>query len=317
MHDYFNKATDAYNKVMVDMSVATRSMNKTEIKNKKSLTNFIDHAIGDDWKQVIDSVKDLSALDYKTVGGDDRKKMMKVGEKQISAFQAIKKSYLKGLDYALTADIPLPDGDKYPEKLKILAPAAYRSVKVLKTEIEAISARAVMEWEQFDKEEKAAEILARGKEKTDKIANDEERKYAKELANAKQTLLTFAPKLKSAVAKGAAAVQKIKSNPTSKVYNDEMNNAGRDLSQAVANIEKWQSHDDVKKLDAVKKLPKPGDLAARISEYGNGARRSVAPTANDAEVLAELKGYSAILKQIIVTYADFMNGKLASKLESK
>jgi hypothetical protein len=40
-------------------------------------------------------------------------------------------------------------------------------------------------------------------------------------------------------------------------------------------------------------------------------------TANNADVLAELKGYSAILKEIIVTYADFMNGKLASKLESK
>jgi hypothetical protein len=317
MLDYFDKATAAYNKVMIDVSVATRGMDKTEVKNKKSLTSFIDHSIGGDWSKIIDSIKDLSALDYKAVGGDDRKKMMKVGEKQISDFQAVKKSYLKDLDYALSADIPLPDGNKYPEKLKILAPAAYRSVKVLKTEIEAISARVVMDWEQFDKEEKAGAILAKGKAKTDKIANDEDRKHAKEVANAKQALLTFAPKLKSAVAKGAAAVQKIKSNPTPQVYNDEMNNAGRDLSQAVANIAKWQSHEDVKKIDAVKKMPKPGNLSARISEYGNGARRSIVLTANNADVLAELKGYSAILKEIIVTYADFMNGKLASKLESK
>ena len=201
----------------------------------------MEHAVCEDYPKVQKAVQGLSALDYKTVGDNERKTMLAGGEKQILAFQNIKKSYLKDLDYALTADIPLPDG-QYPASLKELAPIAYRSARLLKTEIEAITARAVSDWEQYDKQDKANQILAKGKAKTDKIADDQERKDAKEVANAKQALLTFASKLKAAVAKGAASVQKIKADPTPQTYNHEMNDAGRDLSQNIVNIEKWRGH---------------------------------------------------------------------------
>jgi hypothetical protein len=316
MNDYAKKLELAYNKVAADASAAARAMGNTKLKNKKSFSGFMEHAVFEDYPKVQKAVLGLSNLDYKTVGKDELKTMLLDGQKQIKVFQDLKKSYLKDLDYALTADIPLPDDkDKYPAKLKELSAVVFRSTKLLKTELEAIAARAVSDWEQYDKQDKANRILAKGKEKTDKIADDLERKNAKEVANAKQALLTFAPKLKAAVAKGAASVQKIKADPTPKTYNDEMNYAGRDLSQNIVNIEKWRSHPVVKEFPEVKKMPDPGTISARIAAFGTGSRRTVAANATPQVILAELKDYSAVLKDVARVYEGVMTGKLASKLD--
>lgn len=265
---------------------------------------------------MLKAVTALSAMDYATAKPNELKKMLAEGENQIKDFQKIKQSYLKNLDHALTTNIPLPDDTSLPTQLKILAPIAYRSTKLLKTEVEAIAARAVSNWEQYDKQEKANEIIRKGKEKTEKIADDAARNHAREVSNAKAALLTFAPKLKSAVAKGAAAVQKIKADPTPKTYNEQMNSAGRDLSQNIVNIDKWRKHPDIfNKFKEVQAMQDPGNIAGRIAAFGNGPRRTVDAHAMQQHILAELKDYSAILKDVVRVYGDVMTGKMASKLD--
>ena len=46
------------------------------------------------------------------------------------------------------------------------------------------------------------------------------------------------------------AIQKIKADPTPATYNTEMNAAGRDVSQNIVNIAKWQNHPDIRGMRA-------------------------------------------------------------------
>ena len=315
MLDYATKLSAAYNKLASDCSTATRGASNSAFDPKAALKFFLDD-IHKGFPPVVGSVEQLAKLDYKDLkqGSPERKDLMKSGEKQIKAFNPIVKKYVATLDGVLTKNIEVKGKPK--ELLKTVDPQIYRGVKILKTEIESILARAVENWESFDKQDATLKINVEGNKKTDKIADDKERNEAKTVDNAKAALLTFAPKLKATVAKAAAAAQKIKADPTKATYDAEMDCA-RNLSQNVNNVDKWQSHPELKKLKAIKDLPAPGNLAAIAAEFGNGAKRKAPDNATPQQILPLLKEFATLVKDVNTTYADVMNGKLASKLTSK
>lgn len=312
MLDYATKLTQAYNKASTDIALACRGARPTPTDPKMALKGFL-APVGSKYAPVAGIIEELSKLDFNAVNpGPEREKQLKAAALQLKALKPVMSRYTTELNTVLTAQVPFEGQAK--AALKACSPDVYRSVKVLKTELEAIAARAVQNWESFDKQDETDKINATGNKKVSKIDDDQERKQAKLVVNAKAALLTFSPKLKSALAKAIAAIQKIKGDPTPATYNSEMNNAGRDVSQNVANIRKWQAHPEIREMKAVKAMPSAAALADAIAEFGDGAKRSIDATATQVDVLNRLKEFSALVKEINTTYSDVMTGKLASKL---
>jgi hypothetical protein len=82
------------------------------------------------------------------------------------------------------------------------------------------------------------------------------------------------------------------------------------------NIDKWRKRPDIlNKFKEVQAMPDPGNIAVRIAAFGDGPRRSVDATATAQHILAELKDYSAILKDVVRVYRGVMTGEMASKLD--
>lgn len=166
----------------------------------------------------------------------------------VDALGAKRPKCVKEFEDAAKLKITVKDkhGYELPTEIKAVFPDTYRQLKILQTEIKAIAARAANALEGAINTEKQDKIeaeknKAKGKvQGSDDAANAKLAQIAGEAAM-KTFLLKFAPGFKSSMAKGAAAIQKIKAKPDLATYNLEMNNAGRDISQNLVNIAKLQS----------------------------------------------------------------------------
>jgi hypothetical protein len=223
------------------------------------------------------------------------------------------KTYIALVDKAIPAKVAV--GPHETKSLKDVYPEAYRHLKILKTGIEAIFATTATALKSVSVRKDAAKISEKAKmpiEEAKTAMDDAKVKELKNIENQRKDLLTLAVRYRAVIAKGAAAIQKIKASPTVQNYNDEMDKAGRDISQIIVNIKKMKATDKIKDLPEVKKLPDPGDLAQAIAEFGNdnGQYRKL-----DEEKLKKksfdetVKLFSSVVKQIAVLYQPLMDMK--------
>ena len=113
----------------------------------------------------------------------------------------------------------------------------------------------------------------------------------------------FLTGLKGAVARGLAAAQRIKADPTPKTYNTEMDKAGRDITQQLGNINKLTAsgHQLPPSIPA-----NHAALCAALVPFGNGNMRTVTPTANpqaDTQaVLAAITQFNKTVKTVVAGF---------------
>jgi hypothetical protein len=106
---------------------------------------------------------------------------------------------------------------------------------------------------------------------------------------------------KKTLALAAVAVQKIKSNPTPQTYNDEMDHGGRDLTQQMSNTIKLIQ--DAKCPERLKReLRGLSDYRDVLAQFGNGAKRHVPEDAPNEDVLALVREFSDLIKDMIPYY---------------
>lgn len=228
-----------------------------------------------------------------------------------------KTKYVKEVDEALNTKITLKDKNGYnlPTAMKDAFPDTYRNLKVLRAEAEAMHARAANMLSGAENAFKNIKIDDAKNAAKSKVEGDSPAAQAKvdaitEEAAMKKYILAFATSFKSSMAKGATAIQKIKASPTVAVYNQEMANGGRDISQNLVNIGKLKTNPQFAKSSLAKKLPDPGALAAQITPFGNGNLRALAPTTSPQDVKRALDQFSDLHKRIAATYANVLAGKV-------
>jgi hypothetical protein len=237
---------------------------------------------------------------------DDQKKAgIAALAKEVKALSAEVKKYVPSLDKAGIGEFILR-GDNKKTKIKDLAPNSYRQLKVLKTELLSIEARIVNTAKNFataKQSQKIADKQQAGMKKAREASNEDKAKRIETDAKLKKMLLTFAAGYNSAMAKGAAIIQKLKQTPTLANYNTLMNDGGRDISQNVVNIVKMKANAATKNDKLVKSLPMPGTIAAEIALFGNGDLRKLKDTATQNEVNQAIAQFAALHKRIATTYA--------------
>jgi hypothetical protein len=265
----------------------------------------------------------LAALDKIDLGSGSAKQKaaqpanIKTYKAVLAKFESEKTKSVKEFEDASKLKVTVKDKNGYelPTEMKTAFPDTYRQLKILQTEIKAIAARAANALAGALTAEKQDKIEAEKNKAKSKVTGADDAANAKlaVIANEaamKTFLLKFGPSFKSSMAKGAAAIQKIKANPDLATYNKEMNDAGRDISQNLVNIAKLQADAKFKSTKLAKALPKPGPLVASITPFANGARRNLPPTATAADIKAALADFTALYKKIAAAYADVITGKL-------
>ncbi len=272
-------------------------------------------------------IKALDALDKISLDQSSKDQIkalpanMKLYKAALADLGTAKTKFIADIDEALNMNITVsPNGIRTPTPMKTVAPDSYRQVKLLRAEVDAIYARAAnalnaaavqgAKNKQFEELEKARRKLAdKGQENI--TAKDEAKMAAMdENAAMKNFLLEFSAAFKSGMAKGAAVIQRIKASPTLAIYNKEMNNGGRDISQQLVNITKLKANPKFASSSLAKKLPDPGDLGPAITPFANGARRHLPDNATPAEIKKALEDFTAVYKRIADKYADVLAGKL-------
>lgn len=253
-------------------------------------------------------IKAMDALDKNKSGAPDpkqRKADMAAYATAMKVLKAEQMAFAKKIDAALAAEIKLPSNGK-KIKVKDDAPESYRMLKTLRAELDAVMARATHELKGRAKAAESDKINDKQQKDMGNAKSEEDRKSVEAEARLKKMLLTLDTSFKSSIAKGKAAVQKIKAKPDVKTYNEHMNNAGRDISQNLVNIEKMKTNADVKDLKQVKAMPAPGALAADIAKYGNGALRKLADTASAQDVTKALDDFKALVAKIEAQYGKLL-----------
>lgn len=124
-------------------------------------------------------------------------------------------------------------------------------------------------------------------------------------------LLVFPSSTKVALAKAEAAVQKIKLKPTKAVYDKEMDGA-RDLTQNMSNVIKSLGDKNCP-AELAQKMRGLVAYKTDLAAFGNGAKRTVDAKKTEAEILAQLKEFSALVKAMKPFYDDMVKYLAANK----
>ncbi len=308
---------DTYNKANVVFSKDINTANKTDRKLGGALKTLLEDA-----NRPIGLVSALDVLDKQDLFAGNAKAEAELPAK-IKSFKAAldkveaeKKKYVKVLDDATKLKPTIKDKNGYdlPTPIKDAYPDTYRQLKIMQTEVEAVFQRASNLLTDALNHAKVAKIQAEKNKAMDKAPKGEEGNAAvKAISNEavlKTALLKFAPSFKSAMAKGAGVIQKIKASPNVATYNAEMNNGGRDISQNLLNLVKIKADAKFKGTTLAKKLPDPGQMARDIIPFANGDKRNLPLTATEQDVKQALTEFTALYKQIATSYADVISGKI-------
>lgn len=308
---------DTYNKANVVFSKDINTANKTDRKLGGALKTLLEDA-----NRPIGLVSALDVLDKQDLFAGNAKAEAELPAK-IKSFKAAldkveaeKKKYVKVLDDAIKLKPTIKDKNGYdlPTPIKDAYPDTYRQLKIMQTEVEAVFQRASNLLTDALNHAKVAKIQAEKNKAMDKAPKGEEGNAAvKAISNEavlKTALLKFAPSFKSAMAKGAGVIQKIKASPNVATYNAEMNNGGRDISQNLLNLVKIKADAKFKGTTLAKKLPDPGQMARDIIPFANGDKRNLPLTATEQDVKQALTEFTALYKQIATSYADVISGKI-------
>lgn len=222
------------------------------------------------------------------------------------------KAYIKVLDELVKLKPTVKDdktGMLTPTPIKDLMPESYRQLKLLKTEAQALFAKAANALELAKSSGKLADISKAKDKAMDKVKNEDERAAVNADIAMQKFLVVFVPAFKSAIAKGAHGIQKIKADPSVATWNANIGIA-RDISQNLNNIVKLKADAKHKNSSLGKKLPDPGVLARQILPYCNGALMNLAGDTDVATVKAHLKDFTELYKAIATTYKDVIDGRL-------
>ncbi len=308
---------DTYNKANVAFSKDINTANKTDKGQGGALKQMLDDA-----NKPFGLITALDVLDKQDLfAGSDKAAAelpakIKLYKAALDKVEAEKKKYAKVLDEAIKLKPTIKDknGLNLPMPLKDAYPDTYRQLKIMQAEVEAIFQRASNQLVDALNKQKLDKIQAEKNKAMDKAPKDESGnaavKAASDEAVLKIALLKFAPSFKSAMAKGAGVIQKIKASPNVATYNTEMNNGGRDISQNLLNLGKIKADAKFKSTALAKKLADPGQMARDIIPFANGAKRSLPLTASEKDVKDALAEFTTLYKQIAVAYADVISGKI-------
>lgn len=316
-YTFFKDWSDAYNKANVVFSKDINGANKAVKGRGTALKQMLDDA-----NTPTGLATALNALDKQDLfAGSDKAAAelpgkIKLFKAALEKVEAEKKKYTKHVDEALKLKPTIKDKNGYdlPTPLKDAYPDTYRQLKILNAEVEAIYQRASNLLTDALNHEKVAKIQAEKNKAMDKAPKGEEGNAAVKLisneAVLKTALLKFAPSFKSAMAKGAGVIQKIKASPNVATYNAEMNNGGRDISQNLLNLGKIKADAKFKGTALAKKLVDPGQMAQDIIPFANGNMRNLPLGATEQQVKQALADFTALYKRIAVAYADVISGKI-------
>lgn len=309
--------TDIYNKANVAFSKDINTANKAEKGQGNALKLMLEDVNGASGLTVALGVLDKTDL----FAGSDKAAAelpgkIKVFKAALEKVDVEKKKYLKVVEQTLKLKPTVKDKNGYnlPTALKDAYPDTYRHVKIMGTEVEAIYQRASNLLADALNHEKLMKIQAEKNKAMDKApkgeAGNDALKAISTEAVLKTALLKFAPSFKSAMAKGAVVIQKIKASPDVDTYNEQMADGGRDISQNLLNLGKIKADSKFKSTALAKKLPDPGQMATDIVPFANGNKRRLPLNASEQDVKQALAEFTALYKRIATAYADVISGKI-------
>lgn len=283
---------DQFNKSVVHLS----GRNKVYPLGDKSGGPVVTKTAG-----LVKAMLDAEATDLFDIKHKDRdSKALAAYAKSVKAFQAEKKTYSRYLADAIKS----VDKKMHPE--------AYRELKILNTQLDALQAKLENTFAGYKNAKELGKIVDKGSAKVDKARKkgDEEGALAEQEAKAlKQFMLQLKALGNSGIRKGLAAIQDMKKDPSVANYNKIMNSAGRDVSQWVVNIAKVKTNKKFKNDSTVKKLANPAPFMTQLTEFGNGAKRRIDDTSSPDEVAALIKEFSQLLKSVAVAYEPVLKFK--------
>jgi len=306
----FNAAAVVFSK---DISATTKA-NKTQGAVLKKILEDAQSPLG-----VIAALGAIDKISLAASSDKDVKELpknIKLFKAALKKLETERKKYVKDLVEAQNQKPTVSEqGYNMPTPMKKALPATYRQLKILKTEVEAIYARAERALDAAQSNSKVQKIDDEKNKKIGKVKGASDADLAKlkaigEESATKKFLLSFGTSFKSSMAKGAARIQKIKASPDVATYNEEMNSCARDISQNLVNIEKLKRNPKFKDTKLAKKLQDPGAMARDIAPYANGDLRSLAATATPNDVKKALADFTALYKRIAISYKDVIAGKI-------
>jgi hypothetical protein len=192
-------------------------------------------------------------------------------------------------------------------------PNAYRELKVLLRQLDLMVAKVHNKVVQYSEAYKKAQEKATAKlnKATQKLrsenADDTRLKAETNFLKQKKLLVGWGFLTKQGLAKAAVAVQKIKAAPATpptaaaETYNFEMDHAGREISQQFGNVLKL-IRDTKCPQGLVREMAGLDALETDLKAFGNGAKRKVPLTAQKVAVLAQLKDFSKLVKNLTPYY---------------
>lgn len=160
------------------------------------------------------------------------------------------------------------------EEDKELQPHYHRSLKLLRTSLEAISAAVQLQVDAFDARVKNLSTL----------------EYAAKIFNSG---------LKRAMASALKAIQEVKKDPTASTYNDQFPKAARDITQQIGNLNKLRTKFPTDTFPQYN-LPAgdPTPLFNALVPWADHGRVKVANDATEQVVLREIKDFSTQVKAV-------------------
>lgn len=246
-------------------------------------------------------VKSLVALDKtdptKFQKDDEHKKAVKAFGDELKVYQKEAAKYAAIVDKALKAT----DKDIHPD--------AFRAVKLLKAELATLGARLEHQYTSHKVRSEERKLDEKLNDKQDKLRDkgltDNEIIDKVYVVKVQKMLLTFGTNAKSALAKAALGIQKIKAAPTVQNYNTFLDPAGRALSQMAVNVVKMKEDEAAQKLKLVKQLPDVSPYRALLAKYGSndaGNKRTLPPDASAQEIQACLKEFAGLVKAMAAAF---------------
>jgi hypothetical protein len=318
MSDYTTEWGNVFNKAAIAFANDIKAIKKDNMADGKALEAMLDGV-----QRPLGVLGALAAIDkISLAAGSDKDRAalpanIKLFKAALTKLQSEVKKYTAELAETEKAKLTRTDKNGYrlPVPLKEVCPASYRQVKILKSDVVAIVARAENALDSAEKTGKIAKIQAEKDKAKDKVKGTDDKANAKigdiqNEAAMKTMLLKFAPAFKSSMLKGAAVIQKIKASPDVATYNAQMNDGGRDISQNLVNIQKLKADAKFKGTSLAKKLPDPGPLAKAILPFANGDMRNLPKTASADDVKKALADFTVLYKKIADQYKDVIAGKI-------
>jgi len=242
--------------------------------------------------ELVVSMAELDKHNPKEARPTELSAALKAFSKQMASFSKARKKY----DTVLDTAIKKTDKDLHPQAL--------RELKVLKTQLALVASQIDSAYTSETKQAKAAmdkagnQLTAAQDKLRAKGLDDDAVNAQSYLLKAKKLLLIYIPAGTVAMKKAVAAIQQIKADPTPATYKAAMDRGGRDLSQQFANLCKVVDDPNAADWSLVKKLPNLQPYRNTLVEFGNGAKRTVPDDWSKAQILAQLKEFSDMVKAV-------------------